>query len=65
MMDNKKENKKENSEVREPVAAYHTKANMLSREIPDYVWEDVRIGMEQYKRGECMDAFDFLRSLRK
>ena len=64
-MDKKKENKEENSIAKEPMAAYHTKADMLAREIPDYVWEDVRIGMEQYKRGECTDAFEFLRSLRK
>lgn len=64
-MDKKKENKEENSEVREPMATYYTKADMLARDIPDYVWEDVRIGMEQYRRGECTDAFEFLRSLRK
>lgn len=64
-MDEKKEDKKENSEVREPMATYHTKADMLAREVPDYVWEDIRIGMEQYRRGECIDAFEFLESLRK
>lgn len=64
-MDKKKENKKESSEVREPMTTYHTKADMLARDIPDYVWEDVRIGMEQYRRGEYTDAFEFLRSLRK
>lgn len=36
-MDKKKEDKKENSEVREPIATYHTKTDMLAREIPDYV----------------------------
>lgn len=64
-MDKKKEDKKENSEVREPIATYHTKTDMLAREIPDYVWKDVRIGMEQYHRGEYIDAFEFLKSLRK
>lgn len=64
-MNEKKEDKKENSEVREPMATYHTKADMLAREVPDYVWEDIRIGMKQYRRGEYIDAFDFLESLRK
>lgn len=44
---------------------YHTKADMLLREVPDYVWEDIRIGMEQYRRGECIDAFEFIKSRRK
>lgn len=59
-MDEKKEDKKENSEVREPMATYHTKADMLAREVPDYVWEDIRIGMEQYSQGKCRPVNDFL-----
>lgn len=50
----------------EPVAAYGTNvANAAEREIPDYVWEDVRIGLEQYERGEYSDAWDFLKTLKR
>ena len=29
--------------------------------VADYVWEDVRIGMEQYRRGECRSVEEFLK----
>lgn len=30
--------------------------NMQNRQMPDYMQEDVRIGLEQYERGEYEDA---------
>lgn len=56
----KKEDNKDKKEVREPAATYQTKAAMLAREIPDYVLEDIRIGIEQYRQGECKPVSEFL-----
>ena len=52
--------KKGNDKVEEPMAAYYTKSMLLSREIPDYVWEDVRIGLEEYARGEYKSISEYL-----
>ncbi|MBP7874987.1 MAG: hypothetical protein KA023_09395 [Bacteroidales bacterium] len=60
-MEKEKTNEKPNLEVRDPSAAYHSKCDLLKREIPDYVWEDVRIGMEQFERGECRPIELFLK----
>lgn len=60
-MDREEEkNKKENDKVKEPMATYYTKSMLLDREIPDYIWEDVRIGLEEYNRGECKPVSEFL-----
>lgn len=40
-------------------------ANAQSRRMPDYVREDVRIGLEQYARGEYEDAWAFLKKLER
>ncbi|GEM_PF-5197502 len=51
--------KKKNSDlvVREPVVSYQTE-NLRTAQtvIPEYIWEDLRVGLEQYKRGEYVSA---------
>ena len=49
--------------VSEPIVDSTT--NVQNRQIPDYVQEDVRIGLEQYERGECEDAWAFLKTLKR
>ena len=49
------------AEMHEPVAAYGKTSETVQNVIPDYVWEDVRIGLEQYRRGECRTMEEFLR----
>ncbi len=48
--------------VREPIV--DVTINAQNRQIPDCVQEDVRIGLEQYERGECEDAWAFLKTLK-
>ena len=49
------------AEMHEPVAAYGKPSETVQDVIPDYVWEDVRIGLEQYRRGECRTMEEFLK----
>ena len=49
------------TEMHEPVAAYGKPSETVQNVIPDYVWEDVRIGLEQYRRGECRGVEEFLK----
>lgn len=60
-MKKEKTNEKPSLDAREPIAAYHSKCDLLKREIPEYVWTDVRIGMEQFERGECRSIELFLK----
>jgi hypothetical protein len=52
----------ENQMLNEPPAAYGNK-NKYERPTPDYVLEDFRIGMEQYRRGEYIEMEEFIKSL--
>ena len=48
--------------VKEPDVCYGQVATeACGVDIAEYVWEDVRIGMEQYKRGECNSVSSFLK----
>lgn len=49
------------AEMHEPVAAYGKLSETVQDVVADYVWEDVRIGMEQYRRGECRSVEEFLK----
>ena len=49
------------AEMHEPVATYGKPSETVQDVVADYVWEDVRIGMEQYKRGECRSVEEFLK----
>lgn len=49
------------AEMHEPVATYGKSSETVQDVVADYVWEDVRIGMEQYRRGECRSVEEFLK----
>ncbi len=49
------------AEMHEPVATYGKPSETVQDVVADYVWEDVRIGMEQYRRGECRSVEEFLK----
>lgn len=49
------------AEMHEPVATYGKQSETVQDVVADYVWEDVRIGMEQYRRGECRSVEEFLK----
>lgn len=49
------------AEMHEPVATYGKPSETVQDVVVDYVWEDVRIGMEQYRRGECRSVEEFLK----
>lgn len=49
------------AEMHEPVATYGKLSETVQDVVADYVWEDVRIGMEQYRRGECRSVEEFLK----
>lgn len=40
-------------------------SSLADRPIPPYIMEDIRVGMEQYERGEYMDAFEFMEKLKQ
>ena len=40
---------------------YRKPSETVQDVVADYVWEDVRIGMEQYRRGECRSVEEFLK----
>lgn len=65
-MDNCKEYKKQEvlmSEAHEPIVSYGNRPETIQDTISEYVWEDIRIGMEQYERGECRRVEDFLKRI--
>lgn len=49
------------AEMHEPVATYGKPSETVQDVVADYVWEDVRIGMEQYRREECRSVEEFLK----
>lgn len=49
------------AEMHEPVATYGKPSETVQDVVADYVWEDVRIGIEQYRRGECRSVEEFLK----
>ena len=49
------------AKMHEPVATYGKPSETVQDVVADYVWEDVRIGMEQYRRGECRSVEEFLK----
>lgn len=49
------------AEMHEPVATYGKPSETVQDVVADYVWEDVKIGMEQYRRGECRSVEEFLK----
>ncbi len=49
------------AEMHEPVATYGKPSETVQDVVADYVWEDVRIGMEQCRRGECRSVEEFLK----
>lgn len=49
------------AEMHEPVATYGKPSETVQDVVADYVWEDVIIGMEQYRRGECRSVEEFLK----
>ena len=49
------------AEMHEPVATYGKPSETVQDVVADYVWADVRIGMEQYRRGECRSVEEFLK----
>ena len=65
-MDNCKEYKKQEGwapEAHEPAVAYENRPETIQDAISEYVWEDIRIGMKQYERGECRRVEDFLKRI--
>lgn len=58
-----KEQKISKMSVSEP--AIDITISVQNRQMPDYVREDVRIGLEQYERGKCEDAWAFLNTLKR
>lgn len=50
--------------AKEQVGAYYSSMS-YTKEIPDYVKEDIRIGLEQYKRGECRSISSFMNKYEK
>ena len=55
----KKERKSVPKTAKEQEAAYYSSMS-YTKEAPDYVKEDIRIGLEQYKRGECHSVSSFM-----
>ena len=49
------------AEMHEPVATYGKPSETVQDVVADYVWEDVRIGKEQNRRGECRSVEEFLK----
>ncbi|WP_321332304.1 hypothetical protein [uncultured Bacteroides sp.] len=45
---------------KEPAMEYGVKANQIT-EVPEYVREDVAIGMKQYLNGESSDMREFMK----
>ncbi|WP_071145169.1 hypothetical protein [Bacteroides ihuae] len=45
---------------KEPAMEYNVKANQIA-EVPEYVREDVTIGMEQYMNGKSSDMREFMK----
>lgn len=58
-----KEQEKNKMSLGEPIM--DVTVNAQNRRMPDYVREDVRIGLEQYARGEYEDAWVFLKKLER
>lgn len=58
-----KEQKASKMSVGEPVLDITN--NAQNRRIPDYVQEDIRIGLEEYERGEYEDVWAFLKTLKR
>lgn len=52
----------ESQSVREPVVEYQS--SIVSREIPEYILNDIRISQEEYKRGEAIPVSDFMKKYR-
>lgn len=50
--------------AKEQEAAYYASMS-YTKETPDYVKEDIRIGLEQYKRGECRSISSFMNKYEK
>lgn len=58
-----KEQETDKMSVGEPVA--DAAISVQNRQMPDFVQEDIRIGLEEYERGECEDAWAFLKTLKR
>lgn len=50
--------------AKEPEIAYLNKKASEQQEIPDYVWEDLEIGLNQYQRGEYISADNLLNKIK-
>ena len=46
------------SRVEEPAVCME---QSVSADVPEYVWEDVHIGMQQYQQGMCISINEFLK----
>lgn len=49
----------ESQSVQEPVVEYQS--SIVSREIPEYILNDIRISQEEHKRGEAIPVSDFMK----
>lgn len=48
----------EKTSLHEPVVSYHQ--DISSREIPEYILEDIRVSQEEYKKGLAIPVSDFI-----
>lgn len=46
--------------AKEPETSYCSVSALYEKEIPAYVKEDIRIGMEEYSKGECRSVSSFM-----
>lgn len=49
------------NEMNEPSTVYQTSSTTaFDQDLPIHVLEDIRIGLEQYKRGECRSVSEYM-----
>lgn len=59
------EEMKDNNIAKEPEAIYQIQRTVDSKsDIPEYVWEDLKVGLEQYQRGEYISAENLLKRIK-
>ena len=57
--------KNDDSKVNEPSISFHSKPLAIDKNVSEYIIDDIKISIEQYKNGECILVDDFMAKYRK